>query len=289
MNLLQRALGRLETIRKDREYHYGTWAWKLYCDLKPAPPFEQISFEHLSANRPSDTIFILGSGPSLAHLTKAQWDHVASHASFGINYSFLMDFVPTYQIMEDPKEAFFRKTFADALARRSERFAASIWFMQEVLVKRLIHPRYSPEFFPKNPKVCIVKQPRRMVIASDRPMQPSDFETGLLFRGTKSAVLDWVVTMGFKNMVMLGVDLHTPDHFYDDLPEMAEYVAYLREREKGTVFDTMIPKPGVSWKHDDYLVALNEMFMRPRGLTLSMGFKDQVMYPRLPVYEWPGV
>lgn len=287
-SLFGRLRGRLETLRNERRYNLGTWAWKLVRDLSPSPPHQEVRFESLIENRPTDTAFILGSGPSLASLTSAQWDHVSRHASFGINYSFLMDFVPTYQIMEDPKVDDLRRFFVQMLAPRRDTLARTTWFTLDTNVRRLIHPRYAPEYFPRNPRLCVIPPPGRMHIAhEDRPIQLGDFDTGLSFRGTKSVVIDILVRMGFKHLVMLGVDLHTTAHFYDEHPDMASYVQYMREREKGTVFDTMIPKTDNYWKHDDYLIALQKMILEPRGISLYMGARDQVIYPRLPLYSWP--
>ena len=65
--------------------------------------YKAISIDEAKNYAKSDTVFVLGSGPSIKTLTNQQWQHISENDSFGINYSFLLGFAPTFFSMEDGK------------------------------------------------------------------------------------------------------------------------------------------------------------------------------------------
>ena len=115
------------------------------------------------------------------------------------------------------------------------------------------------------------------------------FEKSLLYRNVMSLILDIVVRMGYEKIVLLGVDLDNWAYFYENLPEMKEYV---EERiykarpymKKGMKFDTMYPKGNKYHPFDVYLYALSDYLKRKRNITLYIGKKDNSLFPGLPAY-----
>ena len=51
---------------------------------------------NLSSYKQSDTLFILGSGGSIATCSDKQWETIGKHDSIGFNFWLLHEFVPTY-------------------------------------------------------------------------------------------------------------------------------------------------------------------------------------------------
>lgn len=287
--LPSKVMAHLRGLREQRKLHYRSWFGKLWIDwTTPRPFWQEIRMEDLRGTGKGKTIFLLGSGPSLNDVTPEQWAHIGRHASFGINYSVLKDFVPTYHIMEDSKRPDLREHFVKCMASRRARSASSVWFISNRHVERLIHPKYAPEMFPDPPKVCIFQQPGRVKLDRDRPFEARDFASGLTFRGTLSVVLDLVLQMGFTTIVLLGIDLHTSAHFFDELAEMKYYLDYQLSVGRLPVFESMIPKENQYRTQDEYLVALHELLLKPEGRQLMMGARDQTIHPRLPLYGWPG-
>ena len=63
--------------------------------------YETYTFKSVKKFKTSDTIFILGSGPSLNRISSNQVNHIKEHDSMGINKSFLRkDLVPTFHQSE---------------------------------------------------------------------------------------------------------------------------------------------------------------------------------------------
>lgn len=294
MRLLRALHGRMRETLQERQWRYLPYSAQLAARLRSVNGlWEEVPIERLQDRRRSDRLFILGSGPSLARISPEQWTHVGWHDSFGINFSFLLDFVPTYHILEDGKERWLREHMERVLSPRRRALAPSIWFISNRHVRRLIHPRYAPRLFPEPARVCQFRQPRRIILEADRPFRTRDFERSVVYRGTLSVVLHLGLSLGYRQFVLLGVDLHTYSHFFDGMPEMKAYVerdraanAIRLRQESFNAFPLMVPKAGQFRRFDEYLYAVRELYLRPRGMELFVGNADNMLRPRLPLYEW---
>lgn len=262
--------------------------------------YKIISLNEASGHKKSDTIFVLGSGPSVSNLAKEQWECISKHDSFGINFSFLLNFVPTFYSMEDGKIKWYRDFIEQKFKPYRKRFSETIWFISERHTFRFIHPRLTPGFFPVNPMCCFYDYPRAIELKEDRDFTEEDFTRySLVYRGSLSVVLHLVDRIGYKNIVLLGVDLHTCSHFFDDLEYMEPCVEKNIEdmkpliekdrniRDDGEVkFESMIPKGGKYRTMEEYLYALNDLYLRPNGRCLYVPNRNNMLYPRLDLYPW---
>lgn len=102
-------------------------------------------------------------------------------------------------------------------------------------------------------------------------------------------VLELVVNhFNYKNIVLMGVDLNTYDHFYSDIEEMKEFWELAEKKYSNNndnrSFPLMIPKKGKERPIDEYLFALGDYLSRKRGVTLFTGLKTNILYPKLPAY-----
>jgi hypothetical protein len=250
--------------------------------------FRIISFEEARGYKRSDTIFILGSGPSIMDITPAQWSHIKKHDTFGINFSFLLDFVPTFHQQEYGRMGWRMKDiFMETLSRR-ESYNKTVWFISSQDNKRGLHPRYTPELLPKNPLCCIYKHPPAIKWESDRPFNKESFKRSVVYRASLSRVLYLVLEMQYKHIVLLGVDLETPAHFYDDMEEMKEFSIKRKEyilKHNIDKFDSMFYKAEKYHPFDVYLYALNDYVLKPKGINLYIGRKGGLLYPKIPYYE----
>lgn len=249
--------------------------------------YKIISLNEVKRYKKSDTIFILGSGPSIKELTKEQWQHISKHDSFGINFSFLLDFVPTFHSMEDGKTSWLRSFIEQKLKPYRKKFSNTVWFISNRHLSRFIHPRLTPNFFPENPICCFYKFPKQINLKEDRPFRVEDFtENSIIYRGSLSVVLYLIDRLEYKNIVLLGMDLHTPEHFYNNMPEMEEYVKREKAVYVGDKFEYMIPKNNKFRPFDEYLYALNNFYFNPKNINLYIGIKNNLLYPKIKIYNW---
>lgn len=250
----------------------------------------QYQLNEVIRKRQSDTIFILGSGPSLDSLTKMQIDHIDQEDSFGVAYSFVKkEIIPTYQMIvsEDKRGIdYWIKLFSPY----REIYKDVIVLLSSKQKQRLMYPHLMPELFPNNTKYCSFQQPAAIQLTSNRPFEDKDFDKTLLYRNIMSLILDLVVKMEYKKIVLLGVDLDKWEFFYEkNRPEMKEYVKEMLhdhrpDMKKGMKFDTMYPKGNKYHSFDAYLYALSDYLKRKRNITLYIGKKDNSLFPGLPAY-----
>ena len=119
--------------------------------------YKRLNNSELKSRKSSDTIFILGSGPSLNFLSSEQINHINDYDSFGISHSFFFtDIIPTYHYFGWHKGRYhrwkqlfepFREMYKDVV----------VVMHNKSIYSRLVHPRLTPELFPIDPNIYIVK------------------------------------------------------------------------------------------------------------------------------------
>jgi hypothetical protein len=93
--------------------------------------------------------------------------------------------------------------------------------------------------------------------------------------------------LGYRNIVLLGVDLHTPRHFYDDHEVLKEernkYNTFHRDHSEG-LFESMIPKGNQFRTMEEYYYAVNQLYFRPKGVNLYVGNASNTLCPAINEY-----
>ena len=261
---------------------YGTAVknWFKFRNVK----YKMYNLKSVTRFKTSETIFILGSGPSLNLLTPQQIKTILSHDSCGINYSFLKaEIVPTFQIISYERDPIAQKFIIELLSPRRKLYSNTIFFLKQKALCRLGHPRITPYFFPEQPKCCFYWFPKSIHLEKPRPFTDEDFDRTVIYRGTLTVVLDLVLKLKYKKIVMLGIDPDTSAYFYDTMEEMKEYCAYFKPK-KHKMYENMVPKGNKFNTIDVYLYSLRDYLLRKRGVELFVGFKDSMLYPKLSAY-----
>ncbi|MGR3175994.1 MAG: hypothetical protein ACUZ8N_15560 [Candidatus Scalindua sp.] len=243
----------------------------------------------IRAFKTSDTIFVLGSGPSLNQLSNINIDIIKKHDSIGINYSFLKkEITPTFHQFSWEK-TIFQKYLVERFSSYRTSYKDVVILVNSKAARRMAHPRLTPFLFPEDPKYCMYTIPDSITLKDNRSFYDDDFERTLFYRGTLSLVLDIISKIGYKKIVLLGVDLNTSEHFFNDLPEMQELIRLMQEANLkiyggNKKFESMYTKGGKSQPFDEYLFSLSDYLIRKRGIHLFTGYKNNMLYPKIPAY-----
>lgn len=234
----------------------------------------------------SDTIFVFGSGPSINEITEEQWEIIKSHDSIGLNFAFLTSFPMTFYYLGYENDPSAKRNINVAFTREiREVYKESLWFIPTRILHRLVHPRTFPAFFPPKPKLALFEIPEGIRLESDRDFQPEDFQQGLTYRGVMGIGLHLADYFGYRNIVLLGVDLHTFHHFFDDFELMKEEKReYEGKMGHLKVFESMVPKGNKYRTMEEYYYAINELYFRPKGVRLYVGNKNNILSPRIPLF-----
>lgn len=247
----------------------------------------KITVGELRLEKKSDTIFILCSGPSILDISEEQWREIEKHNSLGINFSFLVPHIPSYQLFSWEPDIIARQGMVDEFANVKASFKDTVILVHTKAFTRFAHPRFIPSFFPENPRWCLYALPDSIIFKENREFSDSDFDKTLFYRNTSSHAIEFAVnSLGFQKVVLLGVDLQTSAHFFYGMPGMEFY----EERQRITGGDmkgkiaSMIPKGGKIHPFDVYLEALHEYLHRKRGVQLFVQNSKSILHPRLPAY-----
>jgi len=254
-------------------------------------PYQNVPPSQWASYKKSDTVFIIGSGPSIERLTPADWQHIRQHDTFGINYSFVKGIPTTYHLFAyEPKTASgdvagtFRDVFTPDLRKL---YSNTLWFLPSKAIFRMVHPRILPDYFPEHPKVGIFHLPNPVRLESDRPFKAEDFSTSLSYRGSIGLVMTLIDRLAYRRIVLLGVDPQTAQHFVYQHPALQdEAKKYYSISDPKGQFESMTPKKAHYRTIVEYYIALRELYFQPKGVQLYMGVENPLLTPRIPIY--PG-
>ncbi|MBU1077483.1 MAG: hypothetical protein KKH98_09340 [Spirochaetes bacterium] len=237
----------------------------------------------------SETVFILGGSESINDVTEKQWNYIAKHDSFGMNWWPVHEFVPTYYQTAFPVDPNFRKRLEDAISKRKKDYNDTIFFLSDRVIKRGMHPRLLKEFFSENPLCCSYKYPERILIKDRNYFIKEDFKRGIVYRGHLNVILYLLMELGYKNIVLIGIDLINAVHFYDHYPSMEwqfieEYSKPVEEKRKEIHLTATFSKGKMPV--DRYIYALNDYVLKPNNINLYVGSNKSKLYPKIDFYSF---
>lgn len=253
--------------------------------------YQKLNLEAIKLKRKSNTIFILGGSESINAITKDQWDIISRHDSIGINWWPVHDFIPTYYYSNYPRNKIYFKYYKRIIGRRTKRYRdKTVFFISgNRAAQRGLHPRVIPELFPESPQVFFYEYEKPLSLDHSF-LSPTSFGRTIYYRGALSLVLSIVDRIGYKNIVLMGVDLKDRVHFFDKHPEMQWQfeTGYSDpvEIKKNQINATIDTKDSTKLPMDKYVYALNEMYFKPKKISLFVGSDQSLLNKEIPVYRF---
>ena len=258
-----------------------------------AKPF---SFKKIKARKKSDTLFVLGSGASINEMQEEHWQQVREHDSVGFNFWLIHPFVPTYYFWEMPLEDQRRDVFIDLLLRKQQAYRDTIFIgrrvwptmvdkVQEILDLTPFLDHYNALSIDLPPKGNYSKAGFERSIKMLNQFGVIDLllRKHLLFhrRGSLSDILAFALGMGYKKIVLCGVDLLSKDYFFDQVPyRWKGNVLPVPPRVTGNVHSTVDPSK-VDITIDEFLYVMRDLVLKPRQVTLELLSTKSRLYPEL--------
>lgn len=256
---------------------------------------------NLHGTKRSETLFVLGSGQSIAFYSDRQFEEIKRHDSAGFNFWLLHPLVPTYYIGEF-KEASERSGLLwKNLAMRAEEyrntpviFKYSRTFWEE---RRLV-PRPLDRIFVAG-QLSIPGMTRNSLLRWLKLLDYFNIFASLLPGGLilyRQASLSWLLVFalqfGYRKIVMCGVDLNSPEYFYEVDGHFCRFRG-LHIPPAG--FNTSIHPTNVpeycagSLPITEVLLLMNKVLLQKRGIELYVGSESSALCPAIPVYPWQGI
>ena len=194
------------------------------------PGFGQVLDERIIDTKGSETVFVLGSGPSICSLTPDHFEEIGQQDSIGFNLWAVHEFVPTHYLLQLSRDATSRHAEIGALQSR-----IGSYLQTQILVRGDQTFQGQPSFS----EIAIEVLQRsdmwflmELAIHSKVEIEPRVmmrvFESLGLFnygvvgkaipkwRGTLGLILSLTYQMGYRNVVLCGIDMNDSSHFFDD-------------------------------------------------------------------------
>lgn len=250
--------------------------------------------ENIKEYKKSDTIFILGSGPSINDITDKQWEDIKSHDSIGFNYWLVHDHVPDMFMFQ-----LSGQNMLDAIKNEHHRYSDKPFIIRgsEFSKSGSDALKNECEFLENNPVFYLREYPVSSKCSIDPDLlirymsamgymnygQVSSFIPK--WRGTLGLLISLAYQMGYKRIVLCGVDMDGSDHFWDYEPYS------LREKKYS------LPKMGASniltFNDVDrspntvslYVEKLRDWMWEKEGVEITVYSKKTVLYPQIEVYK----
>ena len=255
-----------------------------------------LSGTDLFAAKTSDTVFILGSGRSINEITAAQWEVIKSHDTIALNNWPVHPFVPTFYCYESAvnepglDEAY--NFLLNNICNRASDYRPTIKIIANF--KRAERPQigkdltheckhnlyfvYTPVVIARTPEEfrAMVRFYRRLGLFAISPKIRNLFK----YSSVLSTCLSLAIRLGYRKIVLCGVDLKTSEYFYQD-SEQFPRTSSVSLRPRDETHDTAIAKPWLV-PMDEMLSIIREEILEPAGVELLVASTHSLLHPRIP-------
>ncbi|MCE7995985.1 MAG: hypothetical protein HEP71_28655 [Roseivirga sp.] len=263
----------------------------------------EIISDEILKHKKSDTIFILGSGPSINRITDEQWKHIGQHDSFGFNYWFLHDFIPTFYMFQMPEDEETQNMTLNILEGRQPRMKDVPFILRgsaiangklDVTDKRFGVLKDSEVYF-------LNEYPLHMMVETDinlvleyldlLDLLPHGNLTKFIpkLRSSMALLIVLAYQMGYENIVLCGMDMQGGfDHFWDD-PKFEEvynkYQLGVKEENEPVGFELFTETKFSKNTVPEYVYHLKDWMKKKSNVEVSVVNDGTILYPKLPVYK----
>ena len=254
------------------------------------------------ADKPSSTLFILGSGSSILDLTDAHFQHIGQHASIGINVWAIHPFVPDAYCFEtgvETNELRADTAFINLHLRKIPQSTKPVFLFLRPRNSSFLQNMVRPPEGLKGPKLMygranlISSRPanlladiRRVVRGYRNRTTPSNL---LLDNGASVARMILLGALqGFRRIVLVGIDLDSRPYFWQssDYQFGSEKIRQVFLRRAGIPHDTLETE-NRPFPTDQFIQALSTVVGEEFSTEVYVGSADSTLARELPIYPWP--
>ncbi len=249
--------------------------------------------------RNSDTIFILGSGPSINDMSESDFEIIRQHDSIGFNWWMAHDFVPDFYFFQFSKKSTeilklynLKKTDygKSIIIIRGSFLGSNCQQLRSVIKDNFEESKtfYINEF-PIHSRCSL---PISDLITFVKNLGIFDFNViadfTVKWRGTLGLIVSFAYQMGYSKIILCGVDMLNSDHFfdhekYDDLRREI----YLPRPGQHNI-ETMMSKRYSSNTVAEYMRHLYEHMLCEHGVQMYILSERSALNGVLPIWRRNG-
>lgn len=292
-----RHLLRVEASHLRRYGAAWTWNWNrtlldAYVREKQNRRFyRELTEQQLRGRRTSETVFIFGSGYSLNALSEDEWRHFAKHDVFGFNMFIYEQWVPIrFHLLRGGAEgALAWRPYAEHIGetiRTNPCCRDTAFLLQGEFQAQFCNQMVGYRLLPEGASIF-----RYQTARSDGPPTAS-FDDGLRhIAGTLSDAVNAAVCLGWRSIVLVGIDLYDSRYFWLP-PTETPNINY----ETGALSGEFNLVRGTRYDHAHNTVRIGIVdtmrtwtdYLRQRGCVLSVYNPKSLLADVMPVYSVPA-
>lgn len=196
-----------------------------------------------------NTLFILGSGPSVNSITSEEWELIKRNDSWGFNLWFCNSFVPNVyfaqsliepqSLKEESREFRTNSLLNDMLQNKKEEYVNTEFYLRGDAINK---GKFFESKFGENIRSIGSKRLfliPEMPVSSNNKIDPkvlidnifllgfytsnADVQTVPKFGSTITELISFALMLGYKEIVLCGIDMNDGGHFYDNESYFGKY------------------------------------------------------------------
>lgn len=256
---------------------------------------KQIDLKSFLPKKSSDTVFIFGSGYSLNSLSQSSWEVIKKHDSIGLNSFFFSNFHPTFYFYEISKNPEIQKISFDFLIEKNSKSPLTLLVNKNHFKDSI----YSEEDFKIHFNNFFLFSPFKINTLNKILLKAiiRKSKNKLLHHASSiSFIIDFCRFLGYRNIVLLGVDLNDSRYFYEhpDYLEKSKTFIEIQNRHKLSKRISGVSHEVSQIKFtsnfgclpiQDYLEIYNEQ-LRKNQINLYIGNPNSTLSKFLPVFNF---
>ena len=262
----------------------------------PAEQIQRLNHKDLQTKK-SETLFILGGGPSISSLTEKNFKAIADSDSMGFNHWMQHRFVPNYYLLQIDEDAESREEMIRAIKEKRQEYQSCNVYL------RGDHNRLWPEIVNEILDLGFGRRPMKHL--PEFPISPESsisvesqikfldnlgiLNSGEISRyvpkpaGTVGLCICLGLQLGYENIVLLGVDMNDQNYFFDRTGHRgvrARIRSWLLPK-KGTFLDK-----GFGSSHREWIIGLAKYFESKKGVKVWLGTDGSSLSGELDDWQW---
>ena len=252
--------------------------------------FLKFDYETLKQNKKSDVLFILGSGASINDISQKMWKHIKENDSFGFNFWLIHEHVPDYYMFEPPIKK-NQELMLNLIKKRTNDYLKNNTFF---IMKDIKSLKIKCDKIPKEIRKKFMAAPKDTFYgANENSIRKSIqlakkfniiYENVLYTRRASllSAIfIGW--RLGYKKIILAGVDLNNTDYFYDDKTKYDQNL--VPENPKRGEIHATVKKIETDLSVDELIYILNEELLQKDDVKLYVLNEKSLLAKTLSVYK----
>lgn len=271
--------------------------------------YKTLSLLDFQKQRNSDTVFLLGSGPSINKINNSDWDKIRLNDSWGFNYWFCHDHVPDcffaqshLKSPEGPEFDLKMDILMTQILMDKERQYKNVRFYlrgDNVNEYTFHKSKFGRAILSNDFNYFFISE---LVVSSSINIKPNRiieklYDFGFLSKdidktplpklgNTITELISLALITGYKKIILCGIDMNDESHFYDTDHYLSKY-KYLRTLKE--ICDKQVVHPHMDnnikkYTNKDIIIDLQQLANKEFDCQIYVSDDSSQLYPDLPKY-----